>query len=138
MLTRTASVLITSLAAAGLFAAAGIALRGKLRFSRTAVVVGVLHLAAVLANAVATEAAMLRPGPSEALMGWLWFDLVDFPSSILQILLGAALGNFMLREVLLPILFYGVLGSLQYLVLAELLVRFRIRHAQQPLANKLS
>ena len=81
---------------------------------------------------------MLRPGPSEALMGWLWFDLVDFPSSILQILLGAALGNFMLREVLLPILFYGVLGSLQYLVLAELLVRFRIRHAQQPLANKLS
>ena len=120
MQVRTALVLATMLVASGLFAAASSVLWRKFRFSRLALVVGCIHLAAVLANAWITESYMLKPGHGEALIGWLWFDLLDFPSSLLGLLISLPMDSFLFREVLLPILFFGVVGSLQYLAIAEL------------------
>ena len=129
---RTALVLITSIIATGLFVAAGLFFRNKFRFSRMAIVVGGIHLAAVLIVAWTIEAGMLKLGPSEALMGWLWFDIADLPSSLLQLPVIMRLRYFLLREVLFPILFFGVLGSLQYLTLAEMIVRFLARPSRCP------
>ena len=61
-------------------------LYSKLHFSLIAIAIGAVHLAAVLLNAVMIEVSMGNPGPSEALMGWLLFDLIDFPSTLLQLL----------------------------------------------------
>lgn len=97
-------------------------LYSKLHFSLIAIAIGAVHLAAVLLNAVMIEVSMGKPGPSEALMGWLLFDLIDFPSTLLQLLISLPLRSFVLREVILPILFYGIFGSAQYMLLAELVV----------------
>ena len=129
---RTALVLITSIIATGLFVAASLLFRNKFRFSRMAIVVGGIHLAAVLIVAWTIEAGMLKLGPSEALMGWLWFDIADLPSSLLQLSVIMRLRYFLLREVLFPILFFGVLGSLQYLTLTEMIVRFLARPSRCP------
>ena len=97
-------------------------LYSKLHFSLIAIAIGAVHLAAVLLNAVMIEVSMGNPGPCEALMGWLFFDLIDFPSTLLQLLISLPLRSFVLREVILPILFYGIFGSAQYMLLAELVV----------------
>ena len=89
----------------GMFAMTTKLLYSKLHFSLIAIAIGAVHLAAVLLNAVMIEVSMGNPGPSEALMGWLLFDLIDFPSTLLQLLISLPLRSFVLREVILPILF---------------------------------
>lgn len=71
----------------GMFAMTTKLLYSKLHFSLIAIAIGAVHLAAVLLNAVMIEVSMGNPGPSEALMGWLLFDLIDFPSTLLQLLI---------------------------------------------------
>lgn len=124
MFLHSSIVIVASLLSACLFAVAVFFVRSKFKFSRMSITVGWIHLVFVLLNALMTEVDMLEPGHGEALMGWLWFDLFDFPSSLLALLVSTQIYSFFAREVLLPILFYGVAGSFQYLLVSELFMRF--------------
>ena len=119
---RSILVYATIVLTIGMFAMIAKLICGKIKLSRIAIVIGTVHLVAVLLNAVTIEVSMGKPGPSEALMGWIWFDLIDFPSTLLQLLICLPIGSFVLREVILPILFYGTVGSVQYMMLTELVV----------------
>lgn len=59
----------------------------------------------------------------EALTGWLLFDLIDMPVSMVQMIIGIHVNSFLIREILMPIAFFGIIGTLQYLIIIEGVIR---------------
>ena len=123
MCIRTVYVVGTVVATVALFGLLCHLLRRGCRLSGAAIFVGCVHLALVLVNACVIELDMLQTHPSEALMGWLWFDLADLPVSLIGIAASVVIKSFTLREIVFPIAFYGIAGTAQYMFFAELCSR---------------
>ena len=127
MIIRTYFVIVVLTCVAILGSLSLYAARCKLRISRISTIVAALHLFFVILNAISIESDMYRSN-GEALMGWLLFDLIDMPVSMVQMIIGLHVNSFLVREILMPIAFFGIIGTLQYLVVVEGIIRiFRLK-----------
>lgn len=122
MLIRTYYVLIVATCVAILGSLLLYAAKCKLRYSRISTIAAALHLVSVILNTILIESDMYR-SHGEALTGWLLFDLIDMPVSMVQMIIGIHVNSFLIREILMPIAFFGIIGTLQYLIIIEGVIR---------------
>lgn len=94
----------------------------KKGFSCISITIAAIHALLVVYMGVSTELNMQK-GTGESLLGWLLFDVIDMPVSLLLLMLSDTIDSFFHREVLLPIYGFGIFGSCQYLLISEAIIR---------------
>ncbi|HNY28825.1 MAG TPA: hypothetical protein PLA90_09750 [Candidatus Sumerlaeota bacterium] len=84
----------------------------------SALTLAMIHLLLVLLNGISIWQSLAQ-GHGEALMGWLLFDFIDLPSSLLLLaadewFCSQGTVSFMMRNFWLPLAFFSIAGTLQY------------------------
>lgn len=103
--------------------------------SYVALAIAATHALFVVYMGISTE-FNIQAGTGESLLGWLLFDVIDIPVSLFMLLLSDHINTFLHREVLLPIYGFGILGTMQYLFVSEVIIRLYKQSKENILTKK--